>query len=148
MRFDHLYCNRSCFRGNHSLLFLISDIACIGIASVLYAVNKLFLCSLRIVFFDWYFNDILAGIFFLAYTNLLLCPAKKRLNGFFCNLLYILCWGLAWEYVIPDFLPVNATSDIWDVAAYLTGGTIYATLMVILQKIQKNTTGNPQSVPR
>ena len=145
MRFDHLYCNRNCVRGNHSLLFLISDIACIGIASVLYAVNKLFLCSLRIVFFDWYFNDILAGIFFLAYTNLLLCPAKKRLNGFFSNLLYILCWGLAWEYVIPDFLPVNATSDIWDVAAYLTGGTIYATLMAILQKFQRNATGNPQS---
>jgi hypothetical protein len=138
MRFNYLHCIRNSIRWNSTLLFIIFDIASIIIAATLYAVNKLFLCSLHIVFFNWYFNDILAGIFFLAYTNLLLFFVKRRIQKFLPCVFYIFFFGIACEYIFPPLLHINATDDIFDIIAYLIGSIIYASSVKILLHITKN----------
>jgi hypothetical protein len=91
--------------------------------------------SLHIAFFNWYFNDILAGIFFLAYSNLLLLFIKRRIQKFIHCVLYIFFWGIAWEFVVPPLFKANATSDILDIIAYVTGSIIYALLAKLLMRL-------------
>lgn len=71
-------------------------------------------------------NDLLGGIAFMAYTNLLLSLVRPELR--FKKLtsiaIYIFFCGLFWEYVAPLFV-ANSISDPLDILAYLAGATLY-----------------------
>ncbi|MCH4181160.1 MAG: hypothetical protein PHR15_01360 [Atopobiaceae bacterium] len=71
-------------------------------------------------------NDYLAGVAFLAYTNLLfdaVRPSHRIVRPLTCGA-YILGCGLVWEYVVP-LLIAHSISDPWDLLAYLLGGMTY-----------------------
>lgn len=71
-------------------------------------------------------NDYLAGMAFMAYTNLLfdvVRPSCRIARPLTCAV-YILGCGLVWEYVIPIFI-AHSVSDPWDLLAYLLGSMTY-----------------------
>ncbi len=75
-------------------------------------------------FFVCYFNDLMAPIFLLSYSNILLDTQGKELGSlrqieFFC-----LCSGAVWEFAAP-MLKEGSITDLTDLICYLTGGYIY-----------------------
>ena len=75
-------------------------------------------------FFICYFNDLMAPMFLLAYSNILLGTKGKRL----CNIKHILpfclCAGCIWEFLAP-IIKQGSVTDPCDIIAYLFGGIIY-----------------------
>lgn len=97
-------------------------------AFALYSINRLFFrynVDLPYIgyFLDAHFNDLMAGICFCAYTNLMLhfSRFKWRLKKLIPIMLYMAVCGLMWEYVLRP----KGVSDPWDVASYMAGGGIY-----------------------
>lgn len=82
--------------------------------------------NISILFFHYYFNDILAGILFISYVNLILilCRFSYRIKShpLHCLLLMLLI-GCIWESDL-GFLGIHNTSDPWDILCYLTGTII------------------------
>lgn len=107
------------------------DIAVLLIAAALYALNAAFLKPAFAgvpagVFFAGYFNDILGGAAFLAYTNALVClyDPRRRLRRFVSCVAYISCCGLFWEFAAPCFV-ADSTADVLDLVAYVVGAVLY-----------------------
>lgn len=97
----------------------------------LYVVNNLLLKPLASTgllgaFVRGHLNDVLAGLAFMAYTNLLfdLVRPERRLARLWVMLAYMLCCGLFWEGVAPTLLKPSV-SDPWDVVSYLAGAALY-----------------------
>ena len=74
-----------------------------------------------------YFNDILAGVLIISYTNFILSfynGGSKEIRSIkYIELLVLVC-GLFWEYISPIFRTDQVTDPI-DILAYLAGGIIY-----------------------
>lgn len=143
MRFDCLYCTRHCAWGCIIGLSLRVDIILFFGSAAGYALNKCLIKPLGLFFFNCYFNDILAGILFPAYANILLHFAQKRMTWPIV-LLFMLFWGIFWEYAVPLFVR-TATSDVWDLAAYEAGALFYiltAGMICSLKPFQKKEEGN------
>lgn len=81
-----------------------------------------------------YFNDVLAGLSFSAYVNLLLFFLNKRLK-FKAGFIIIAAAGFFWEYCIP-LIRKTSVSDIYDLVAYLGGFAIYSVNETLLQRIE------------
>ena len=88
-----------------------------------YIKNKI---SIKVIkyFMCCYFNDIIGGITFTAYCNLVFIFHNKKINKLWHYELLLLFAGLYWEYLTPLFRK-DTVSDIWDIVAYMTGGIIY-----------------------
>lgn len=73
-----------------------------------------------------YLNDILAGILFVAYINVVLSYSKfsYRLVELRRILIVMFASGLIWELIIP-MLKRNAVTDVCDIFAYCAGGFLY-----------------------
>lgn len=76
--------------------------------------------------FKNHFNDVLAGLAFLAYTNVLisLFRPKWRFVRLAIIVPYIFACGLFWEYAAPLFVN-DSVGDPWDLLAYVVGGLAY-----------------------
>lgn len=112
----------------------VFDLSLLLATAALYALNSLLLKPAFVgttpgVFFGGYFNDILGGAAFLAYSNALIClyDPRKRLRRFPPALAYIACCGLFWEFVGP-FLVEDSTTDLLDLVAYVFGAVLYCAL--------------------
>jgi hypothetical protein len=75
-------------------------------------------------FLTCYFNDLMAPICLLAYSNILLGTRGKRLCRIGHILLFCLCAGLVWEFLAP-LINAGSVTDPADIAAYLSGGSLY-----------------------
>ena len=100
------------------------------------AVNQLLLRysvpGLLGVFLDYYFNDVLASILILTWTDALLSLREQRLDNYFYIFLITLTMALFWEYITPLY-HAGSTTDLWDVVAYLSGGIVFS-LFVLYRK--------------
>lgn len=114
------------------VLSLIFDASVLFGISVLYGANVLFFRRSGIPFFTCYFNDICAGVWFMAYTNLLLRIVKIRMFHLKSVIAYILIWGLIWEYGAP-LIYLRSTSDPMDLVCYEIGAVLYWSMMVFVR---------------
>ena len=114
------------------MLSLIFDASVLFGISVLYGANALFLRRSGIPFFTCYFNDICAGVWFMAYTNLLLRFVKIRVSHLKDVIAYMLFWGLVWEYGAP-MIYSRSTSDFMDLVCYEIGAVLYWSMMVFVR---------------
>ena len=71
-----------------------------------------------------HFNDVLAGLLLMSYSNFLLSIHEKAITKLHQIILYCLLVGLFWEYVIP-LIKTNSVSDPIDILCYIIGGMIY-----------------------
>lgn len=92
----------------------------------------------------WYYlitshaNDLLGGIAFMAYTNLLfsLVRPELRFKKLTSIAIYIFFCGLFWEYVAPLFVP-NSISDPLDILTYLIGAILYWVILLVTKSKRK-----------
>lgn len=103
--------------------------ALMAAAATLYLLNNLLLKTAVSPpldrFFTGYFNDVLAGLFLLAFLNFWLpLWGLRPVTSPWKLALFLLGCGLFWE-TAPLFYKPGAVCDPWDMAAYLAGGGLY-----------------------
>ena len=104
------------------------DIIVICVIAILYLLNNKLLKhnttgALR-MFLVCYFNDFMAPIFLLAYSNILLGTKNMRLGKIKHILPFCLCMGCIWEFFAP-IIKNGSVTDPYDIIAYLLGGGMY-----------------------
>jgi hypothetical protein len=77
------------------------------------------------IFLDFYFNDVLAAILILVWTDALLSLKQQRLDNYLHIFLLTVTIALFWEFITPLY-HAGSTSDLWDLVAYLFGGILYS----------------------
>ena len=87
-----------------------------------------------------HFNDYLAGILFVAYSNLFIYTRKKMLFKVWHIVLYCFLAGIFWEFP-AIYYRKNSTPDWIDVLCYILGGFTYWVLLHIYRKLKKKTSG-------
>ncbi len=97
--------------------------------SFIYIINKNFNHIIEIPvlkeFCQCYLNDIVCGIAFPPYINVVLIFFKYyQLKELHYLLSLMLCFGILWEYFFPLFIPYM-TSDSLDILCYVFGAFIY-----------------------
>ena len=127
---DYHNCAWYCSRRHTSLFCLIFDLLLLVISSFFYLSNVLFVRQCGCLFFVSYFNDVCCGIWFLAYSNLLLGIRGKRIEKFWAILLYFFSWAIVWEFLGP-VINEKSICDPFDFVAYMGGGIIYGVLLRI-----------------
>ena len=104
---------------------------------LVYLVNQVVLKKLKIhilsIFFNYYFNDLLAPILLITYSNFLLSFQNKEIKGIGVFIFIGVC-AIGWEFITPIFIKTSV-SDLWDIVMYLSGASIY----IILKKFLKKT---------
>ena len=80
-----------------------------------------------------YFNDILAGIILIAFTNLMFELKNISIKKIVHIEMYLLAVGIFWEYITPLY-KTSSISDPFDILAYMFGGIVYW----IIFKLNKN----------
>ena len=121
--------------------FSLLNVKLTAIPFIISVFNEIFLkgglLGVRWVFFRNHFNDFLAGIILIAYTNLILGFYKNktiRVLKFRDVMGYMLIVGLFWEFVTPIYWK-SSVSDWWDLVSYLCGALVY--YVVIKLKMKK-----------
>lgn len=71
-----------------------------------------------------YLNDLMCGIAFPAYCNILLKTKNKALDKLWMIILLMMICGIIWE-TIPALAFDHGVSDVFDIISYMTGGFIY-----------------------
>jgi len=96
----------------------------------LYFINRFFIkpyISIPVLSYlsKCHINDFFGGIVFCAYYNIIMLYAEKNPAEKFLEIFVVIfIVGLTWEFIFPLFLPYS-TSDIYDLLAYVLGGTAY-----------------------
>ena len=126
---NNLLCSYS---ANCFFPFIVGDFVFIMIGVTGYLLNRFYISSYSFPFFTNHFNDLLAGIIFPAYINILLALHRKRLKGYIIPLIIILIAGLFWEYVTPLYR--HCISDPKDIVAYVAGTFVYCTSIKLFDK--------------
>jgi hypothetical protein len=104
----------------------------IGIAAINQTLLKFRFDGVIGTFFNYYFNDVLAALLILVWTNVLMSLIDRQFDNIFHIFLLTFTIALFWEYVTPLYKS-GSTSDVLDVLAYLLGGVIY-TIFIRLNK--------------
>ena len=84
------------------------------------------------IFFNSYFNDLLAPILLLAFSNTLLSYQKKQIKGKQVYCFTVAC-AIGWEFITPIFIK-NSVCDVWDIVMYLCGSNIYLWVKKIMER--------------
>lgn len=84
------------------------------------------------VFFNYYFNDLLAPILLIAYSNILLSFHNKEIKGIKVLIFTSMC-AIGWEFITPIFIKTSI-SDLWDIVMYMVGASIYIILKKFLRR--------------
>lgn len=117
---------RNNISGFNTCILLNLIVFCISIA--LYLVNEFYFKKVtNFSFIHGYYNDVLAPILLLCYSNILLTFYKKkviRILSFRHIMCFIFVVGMYWEYITPLY-KADSVSDIYDIASYLFGALIY-----------------------
>ena len=123
---------------NNKAFYLKKNLVLFILSSSLYLLNNILIKSLTEnihylhYFMKNYFNDTLVGIFGPAIVNLtlMLLFNKDKLKKHQI-ILYLLLFGLCWEYGI-SFLIRSAIIDPFDILAYVFGGIIFIIITSII----------------
>ncbi|KRF31695.1 hypothetical protein ASG93_04990 [Paenibacillus sp. Soil787] len=98
---------------------------------LLYFINQFYFKKIEMQFswlFKNHFNDVLASLILLSYSNCLILVLKnRRIRSFTIQFIFISVVGLFWEYGSPYFM--RSTADILDIFSYEIGFLIYWILM-------------------
>lgn len=112
----------------------------IGLSSFLiYLLNKYYLrMVLYYPFFRFYFNDVLAGIVILAYSNIIISFSNVKFDLYKLKniIVFNLFIGLFWEYITPLYYS-KSTADPLDVVSYILGGLVYYLINKIYNKLKR-----------
>ena len=104
------------------------DTVIIIIVSVMYLLNnryiKIATSGILHEFFVCYFNDLMAPMFMLAYSNILLDTVNRKFSKLIHIVMFCLVVGIVWEFVAP-LVKKYADFDSIDILCYLVGGIIY-----------------------
>lgn len=104
------------------------DLILICIIALLYTLNNIVLkqhtTGIIREFLVCYFNDLMAPMFLIAYSNIVLGTKEKRLYRIRHILPFCLCAGIVWEFFAP-IIKNGSVTDPFDIIAYLIGGSMY-----------------------
>ena len=131
--FDSVICLMSKVKEQNGII-----IACV---LLLYALNRFALkevVSIPILSYllKCHFNDYLGGIFIIAYINIILQHSRYkqyRIHTLLQAIVVTLLCSIVWEFVAPYFFHYG-TSDLWDIAAYMIGGSTYIWIQQLLAR--------------
>ena len=104
---------------------------------ILYVINQIFLKKIGILFFNNYFNDLLAVPLYFSIINIIsLQITKKEIKSFKTLFFITIILSFLGEYV-AIFLRKGSVTDYWDILCYFIGMLIYYILKnpEILDKI-------------
>lgn len=113
---------REAFAGAERTVQLDARMVMLGL--LLFGVNEV--CLKKMVSWNWihfYFNDLLAGVVFMAYCNLVFLPDDPRGLGIRRGMVLIAAAGVFWEFITPLYLS-RSVSDVHDLLAYCIGGLL------------------------
>lgn len=106
------------------------------IVPLLYQLNNIYFKKINLQFLKYifvcYFNDALAAILILAFSNLLLIKVHSSIFKFKYIFLFITACGCVWEFITPLYKE-NSITDYYDFIAYYIGAMIYFILVRIFQ---------------
>lgn len=104
------------------------DIIILIICLILYAINQLFLKKIGILFFNNYFNDLLAVPLYFSIINIIsLQLRKKEINSFKTLFFITIILSFLGEYV-AIYLRKGSVTDYWDIICYFIGMLLYYVL--------------------
>ena len=115
--------NNSCSCDFSNLL----NIMILVITFLVYLVNQNILKETNCIFFLCYFNDLLAPILLLSFSNFLLYYYNKEIKGKNIYLFIGIC-ALFWEFITPLYKK-NSICDFIDILMYFIGASIYVILV-------------------
>ena len=132
------------FRRSDALFSVTVDTGCLAATLAVCALNRRFAGVFTGPFMRGHFNDLMAGILFPAYVNLVLSLFGMRMRSWLEPLLFTLVAGIFWEYVTPLYRP-QSVSDVWDIVAYLVGTLNYCALTRWLMSLRRNANGTREA---
>ena len=104
------------------------DLVILLTVSLLYQLNNHWLkwatSGIVQAFLICYLNDLMAPLFMLSYSNLLLGIVDRRITRLPHILLFCLVIGGVWEFFAP-LIKQRAVWDPFDILCYLIGGAAY-----------------------
>lgn len=105
-----------------------TDLICCCISIIIYCVNKGLLqgnVSGALAYFtSCYLNDLMAPIFVLALSSMLLKRIGYELKKLWTIMLMGIVAGLIWEFIIPLF-KTSSVTDPYDLLCYAIGSFVY-----------------------
>lgn len=115
------------------------NIAVFTIGMFLYLINRFAKIRFGIISIDYilqfYFNDFIAGLIFIAYVNFVLSFSKyQRIYKLGQYIFFWIVCSFTWEILAPIFIN-NSTRDLYDAISYGLGILLYYTISKI--KFQK-----------
>lgn len=117
-------------RSNNSCNIYFSSIinaTILIVTFIVYLINQKILKLTNYTFFKCYFNDLLAPIILLSFSNFLLNLYNRTIRGKNIYIFISIC-GIFWEVITPLFKK-NSVSDILDFVMYILGASIYMILL-------------------
>lgn len=108
------------------------------IVFMIYLINQNLLKKTENIFFMGYFNDLLAPILLLAFSNFLLSFYGKELKGKNIYIVIIIC-SIYWEFITPLYKK-NSVCDVLDIIMYMCGASIYSFLRFLIERGRKHGT--------
>lgn len=104
------------------------DLVCCGLGIFIFCLNKGFFFRISSgtigYFFKCYLNDLMAPIFVLAMSSVILRWAGYEMGKFWIILLIGVFAALVWEFVIP-LIKTSSVTDPNDLICYLVGTIAY-----------------------
>lgn len=117
-------------RSNNSCNIYFSSIinaTILIVTFIVYLINQKILKLTNYTFFKCYFNDLLAPIILLSFSNFLLNLYNRTIKGKNIYIFISIC-GIFWEVITP-LLKKDSVSDILDFVMYILGASIYMILL-------------------
>lgn len=120
------FCNN---RSNNNFMRMLNVLIFI-ICFILYLLNELlFKKNYNNIFFIGYYNDILAPLLLLSFSNILLDKYKKKILGAKSFIVIFIC-SIVWEILAP-IIKKGAVLDVLDFVAYTIGCVIYNVIFLL-----------------
>lgn len=111
------------------------DFICCTFIVLIYYINKRFLiknCEGVIgYFFKCYLNDLIAPIWILALSSIILKQFGYELKKLWIIILIGLFSGLIWEFIVP-LIKTTSVTDPYDLCCYIIGAIIYCGIKNII----------------
>lgn len=124
-----------CSRSNYCRCF---NIVIFIIIFMMYVINQKLLKKTQNIFFQGYFNDLLAPILLLAFSNFLLSFYEKEWKGKNIYIVIVIC-GIYWEFITPLYKK-DSVCDVLDMIMYIGGASIYSLLRFLIERGKKHGT--------